>query len=89
MSSSLILSYTLKSMILVLQMSMPVILVAAIVGVTVSLIQAVTQIQEQTLSFALKLIAVIITIIFTASWSGGQLLYYAEEIFNKFPMMVK
>ncbi len=62
---------------------------AAIVGVVVSLIQAVTQIQEQTLSFALKLIGVIITIIFTASWSGGQLLFYTQEIFNKFPTLVR
>ena len=59
MDQSAILNITAKSLILVLYLSLPPILVATLVGVLVSLIQALTQVQEQTLSFAVKLIVVI------------------------------
>jgi type III secretion protein S len=47
-----------------------------------SLFHALTQIQEQTLSFAVKLIAVAITLFLTASWMGGELRNYGIEIFE-------
>lgn len=51
---------------LILILSMPPIVVASVVGVLLSLIQAITQLQEQTLSFGIKLIAVCITMFLTA-----------------------
>lgn len=74
---------------LVLILSLPPILVAAVVGILVSLIQAVTQVQEQTLSFAVKLIAVIVTILLTARWIGGELFNYATNLFDLFPVLVR
>ena len=68
---------------------MPAIAVAAIVGTLFSLLQALTQIQEQTLSFAIKLIAVALTLYLTAGWMGGQLFNYALAIFDGFPRLVR
>ena len=76
-------------MMLVLIVSLPPIIVATGVGLLVSLLQALTQIQEQTLSFAIKLIGVILTILFSAAWVGAQLYAYADNIFTQFPALVK
>ena len=52
-------SNLIQAMLLVLWLSLPPIVVASVVGILFSLIQALTQIQEQTLSFGVKLIAVV------------------------------
>ena len=72
---------------LVMVLSMPPIAVASLVGILVSLIQALTQIQEQTLSFAIKLIAVAITIAATAGFLGSQMLAFTMKLFNDFPKL--
>jgi type III secretion protein S len=76
-----------ESMVLVMLLSMPPILVASIVGIGVSLLQALTQVQEQTLSFAIKLIAVAATIAASAAWLGSEMLNYTLKLFNDFPGM--
>ena len=67
---------------------MPPIIVAAGTGILVSLGQALTQIQEQTLSFAIKLVAVTITLLLTARWVGGEIYNYSIAIFENFHTMV-
>jgi len=74
-----------EAMVLVLLLSMPPIVVASIVGLVVSLLQALTQIQEQTLSFAVKLIAVAITIAATAGFFGNEMLNFTMTLFDTFP----
>jgi type III secretion HrpO family protein len=71
-----------KALVLVLLLSLPPIVVAAVVGILVSLVQAVTQIQDQTLSFAFRLVAVIITLMVTVRWLGQQVLVFAGNIFE-------
>jgi type III secretion protein S len=74
-----------KALVLVLIVSLPPIIMASLVAIAVSVIQAVTQIQDQTISFAVKLISVIITLIVTVRWLGGQVLIFATNIFNSIP----
>ena len=76
-----------EAMLLVMILSMPPIAVASLVGIFVSLIQALTQIQEQTLSFAIKLIAVAVTIAATAGFLGSQILAFTLKLFNEFPRL--
>lgn len=83
-----ILDYTVQAMMLVLVLSLPPIIVASVVGILVGLFQAVTQIQEQTFSFALKLVAVIVTILVTARWIGGELFNFTERLFVLFPAIL-
>ena len=74
-----------EAMTLVMLLSMPPIAVATVVGIIISLLQALTQIQEQTLSFALKLIAVAATIAGMAGLLGSQILYFTTKLFDDFP----
>lgn len=69
-------------LLLVLHLSLPPIIVAAVVGVAFSLVQALTQIQEQTLSFAVKLIAVSFAIYITAGSIGAELYQFALNSFE-------
>ena len=78
-----------QAMLLVLWLSMPPIVVASVVGILFSLIQALTQIQEQTLSFGVKLIAVGATLYLTARWIGGEMYNYAQSLFDMFPQIIK
>ena len=89
MNHAQILDYAQTCFILVLRLSLIPILVATVIGVLVSLLQALTQIQEQTLGFAVKLIAISVTLLACASWMGAQLLLYTQDIFEHFPLLGK
>ena len=65
---------------IVLFTSMPVVLVASVVGVIVSLVQALTQIQDQTLQFMIKLFAIAITLMVSYPLLSGILLNYTRQI---------
>ena len=80
----LAIDYTAQALYLVLILSMPPIVVASVVGVALSLIQAITQLQEQTLTFGIKLIAVALTLFIMGGWLCGEILRYSGEIFNGF-----
>jgi flagellar biosynthetic protein FliQ len=64
-----------------LAVSMPLLLVGLVVGVVVSLVQAATQVQEASLQFVPKLLAMGATFWFTAPWCGEKLVDYCHEIF--------
>ena len=83
MNNAEILHFTSQALWLVLILSMPCVLVAAIVGTMVSLVQAVTQVQEQTLGFVAKLIGVVVVLFVTAGWMGNELHAFGELILNK------
>lgn len=71
-----------QALLLILILSGPPILISMVLGLMVAIFQAATQIQEQTLSFTVKLFAVIFTIIFMGGWLGGQVMQYTMTIFN-------
>lgn len=66
----------------------PMLVVALAVGLAVSIIQAVTQIQEQTLSFVPKLVAVGATFIIALPWIIQIMVKYTTELFRSIPGMV-
>lgn len=71
-----------QALILILLLSGPPILISMVLGLMVAIFQAATQIQEQTLSFTVKLFAVVLTIIVLGGWLGGQIMQYAETILH-------
>ena len=81
--------YAQQCLILVLKLSLIPIVVATVIGILVSLLQALTQVQEQTLGFAVKLIAISITLMAASSWMGGELYLYTQDIFTHFPFLVR
>lgn len=66
----------------------PMLVVALAVGLIVSIIQAVTQIQEQTLSFVPKLVAVGVTFIIALPWIIQVMVRYTSELFRSLPSMI-
>lgn len=87
MEDPYIIDITVQAMMLVLILSMPAIILATIAGVGISLLQALTQIQEQTLGFAVKLIIVIATLLLTAHFMVSELFNYTINIFKDFPVL--
>ena len=85
MFESDVLTLAAHALMLVLMLSMPPIIAAAGVGLLVSLLQALTQIQEQTLPFAFKLIAVIISIFATARWLGIEIYNFSIRLYEMIP----
>lgn len=73
----------LKDMIKVaLMASAPILITATLVGLLISIFQATTQIQEQTLTFVPKILAVAVVGLVTASWMGNQLISFTKQIFS-------
>ena len=81
MELSALVTYVKQALILVLLLSLPAVLVAALVGLAVAFMQAVTQVQDQTISFGIKLVAVIVAISLTSVWLGGELFNFADQMF--------
>ena len=73
---------------LVLMLSAPTIVVATLIGLFIAFLQAITQLQEQTIAFAVKLIAVSITLLLSAGLLGETLYQFSERIFRDFPTLV-
>ncbi len=73
----------------ILIVSLPTVGVGMLVGFIISLFQAVTQIQEQTLTFVPKVVAVLLTLAFTAPWIVSTVLDYTRFLWNNIPYMVK
>ena len=71
---------TRRALFITLELSIPVLAVGMIVGLLVSLVQAVTQIQEQTLSFIPKILAVAATVFITLPWTLNVLVDYTREL---------
>jgi flagellar biosynthetic protein FliQ len=71
-----------------LMISAPMLLVALGVGLLVSIFQAATQINESTLSFIPKLVAVFLTLALAGSWMRAQLTDYTRQLFISLPTMV-
>jgi flagellar biosynthesis protein FliQ len=71
---------TRRALLITLELSLPVLIVGMVVGFVVSLLQAVTQIQEQTLSFIPKVLAVAATLFLTLPWILTVLVDYTREV---------
>ena len=74
-----------QALLLILILSGPPIFISMAFGLFVAIFQAATQIQEQTLSFTVKLIAVIMTLMLLGGFLCGQIMQYASTIFHNFP----
>ncbi|SDB66722.1 type III secretion protein S [Pseudomonas sp. NFACC23-1] len=71
-----------EGMLLVVLLCAPPLIVAVIVGVLTSLVQALMQIQDQTLPFGIKLVAVGLTLLVTGRWIGVELLGLLRRAFE-------
>ncbi|MEC9396051.1 MAG: flagellar biosynthesis protein FliQ [Myxococcota bacterium] len=71
-----------EGLLLALIVSAPPVLTSLFVGLLVSIVQATTQIQEQTLTFVPKLVAVFVSLAISAPWIGAQLVRFTHLVFS-------
>lgn len=67
----------------ILTLSAPMLLVALLVGLLIAVFQATTQIQEQTLAFVPKILAIFLTLLFTGNWILQSLIQFTTSVFDK------
>jgi flagellar biosynthesis protein FliQ len=88
MNQDVVISLAMDAMTLALKVGMPLLLVGLVVGLVVSIFQAVTQIQEMTLTFIPKILALGLVLMIAGPWMLGQLLTYTENLWNGIPGMI-
>jgi len=71
-----------QTLIMALIISSPMLCIGLVVGVVVSLLQAITQIQEQTLTFVPKIVAMVASAILLMPWIGHRLMEYTAMMFG-------
>jgi flagellar biosynthetic protein FliQ len=76
---------TRNAVALVLMLGAPIMLMAILVGLVISILQAVTQLQDQTLSFVPKIIAMALAGLVLLPWMMHRMVEYATEMFNNIP----
>ncbi len=84
MQQSHVVQLAYQGLLLILILSAPPILISMFFGLLVAVFQAATQIQEQTLSFTVKLVAVTLTLMFFGGALGAQIMSFASTIFKNF-----
>jgi len=88
MTPEAVLAYGRHAMEMLLLVCAPVLLVALTIGLVVSLLQAVTQINESTLSFLPKLLAVLATLAIAGPWMLAQLTDWLREVLQSIPAAI-
>ncbi len=88
MTQALALELARKALMEALTLGAPLLGIAVLVGVGISVLQAVTQVQDQTLSFVPKLLAILLALLLGLSWMLQSLVTYTVELFRAIPGLV-
>jgi len=88
MTPESVMSMGYEAMKLTLLLGAPLLLTALVVGLLISLFQAATQINEMTLSFIPKLLAVFAVLVIAGPWMLGMMLDYMRNLFSSIPQLV-
>ena len=88
MNEALLLELTRRSLMVGVELVMPIMLVTMTIGVAVSIFQAATQIQEQTLTHVPKIIAVILCLVFLGPWMLSLIVHFTTGLFAGVPAML-
>ena len=80
---------TSEALFLIIKLGAPLLLVSLIVGLTVSIFQTVTSIQEQTLTFVPKILAIFLTIILLGHWIANGIVEYMIGLWSDFSVYIR
>jgi flagellar biosynthetic protein FliQ len=89
MSADMAIQIGRDALYMVMLIASPMLVLGLLVGVLVSIFQATTQIQEQTLVFVPKIIAIFVAIVVFGPWMLGLMVDYTREIFINLPNMIR
>lgn len=88
MSDTTIIELALRTMLVALKLSAPILVTSLVIGFTVSLFQSMTQIQEVTLAFVPKLIGVGLALLLCGNWMLHTLVSFTNDLFEGLPGML-
>ena len=88
MNQDTVVSLSTQGMKLALEIGGPIMLVGLVVGLVVSIFQAVTSIQEQSLSFIPKVVALAAILVILGPWMLDQLVTYAQNLYTSIPTLI-
>ncbi|MCX7823002.1 MAG: flagellar biosynthesis protein FliQ [Syntrophobacterales bacterium] len=89
MTSEFVIGLGRQALETMLMVSLPVLTVSLLVGVLISIFQAVTQIQEATITFVPKIIVTFLSLLFFGSWMMERISGFAREIFQNIPFWIR
>lgn len=88
MSQDQVVKLAMDAMVLGLKLGLPLLLAGLVVGLAISVFQAVTQIQEMTLAFIPKILAVAVVLVVAGPWMLDQLVAYTADLYRSIPGLV-
>jgi flagellar biosynthesis protein FliQ len=88
MNSSAVLDIAMRGVLIAAELSAPILITSLVVGFAISLLQSITQIQEVTLSFVPKAIAVAIALIVCGNWMISQMVSFTQGLFAMIPSLL-
>lgn len=88
MNTSALMDIGLLAMLTAAQLSAPILLTALAVGFAISLFQSITQIQEPTLAFVPKAVAVSVVLLISGNWMIGVMVDFTHALFAKLPSLL-
>jgi flagellar biosynthetic protein FliQ len=88
MTQDTVVSLVVDAMSVSLKVALPMLLVALVIGLAVSIFQAVTQIQEQTLTFIPKVVGIALVIVVAGPWMLGQIVSYTQNLYEQIPNLI-
>lgn len=88
MTAEVVSDLTFNALYVIIKVSLPVLLVSLVVGLIVSIFQTVTSIQEQTLTFVPKVIAIFVTIVLIGQWMMNTMVEYTTELWSSFSQYI-
>ena len=88
MNEEVLITLSKEALLLIIILSAPAVIVSLVVGLTISLFQATTQIQDQALTFVPKLIAVTLTLVIFGTWGARNAINFASDLLGRFQDLV-
>lgn len=88
MTDNTVLSLASQALVLIAELAGPVLIVSLIVGLVVSLVQAVTSIQEFTLTFLPKVVAIGLVLLLLGHWMLASTVAFTEHLYNSIPQIL-
>jgi len=89
MTPEFVIGFAKESIELALVVSLPMLVVGLVVGVTVSVLQAATQVQEMTLSFIPKIVSIFLALLISFPWIMDKMITFTQDVFINIPNYVR
>jgi flagellar biosynthetic protein FliQ len=87
-NEDVVINVGMQAMQLAFKIAMPLLLVGLVIGLVISVFQAVTQIQEQTLTFIPKIVGMGVVLVVAGPWMLSEVVTYTEQLYTSIPTMI-